>query len=173
MEFLYLSFIAILFWFFQKIADWHNEHWLNWFKWAWVFFGIICWLFWAYLISFSEILQISYLSLIIFWLFAWKIDYINHIIAFIIIIIWMELFWKNDFNIYFYSFIIWFIYYIFKFIKESRFENAITKKFFKYRLQFYIIPIFASLYFNDIFWIIVVFNLLWVYLANKIFKIKQ
>lgn len=172
MEFFYLSLLACLFWFFQKLADWHNEHWLKFFKGAWILFGIICGVFWAYLISYSDILQISYFSLLIFWFLAKKIDYMNHIIAWIIMFIWMLYFWEHNYYIYLYSSLIWWCYFLFKVLKNKNIDNLFFKKIFIYRLHFYFIPIIYSIIFTNFFWLVVIFNLFWVNVANKIFKIN-
>lgn len=173
MEFLYLSSLAFLFWFFQKIADWHNEHWLNWFKWAWIFFGIIWGFIWFILVLSNNLIMITYLAIVLYWIYKLKIDYINHAVSIIIILFWVFLSWNEVSNYYYVLFLLLF-YIIFDLIKIY-FKGKIKylDLFFKYRLQFFIVPIIFSIYIENILWIVIIFNLLGVYFANKIFKIKN
>lgn len=165
-------FIAFLFWFFQKIADWHDEHWLNWFKWAWIFFWIIWWIIWFFLVLSNNLIMITHLAIVLYWIYKLKIDYVNHAISIIIILFWVFLSWYEISN-YYYVFVLLVSYIIFDFIKlklKNKFKYL--DLFFKNRLQFFLIPIIFSIYVWNILWVVIIFNLFWVYFANKIFKIK-
>lgn len=168
MEFFFLSLIATAFWFFQKLADWHNEHWLQWFKWAGMIFWIICWLICAYLVQYNEILMASYISILFYWIYKLKIDYTNHAIA-LIIILFGAFLSKEHFNSIYIG-VLLFAYIVLDFIKHT--FHLKKNYFFKYRLQFIVIPILYSIIIQDILWLVSMFGLFWVYLANKIFRIK-
>ena len=171
-EFLFLSCLAILFWFTQKIADWHNEHWLNWFKWAWILFWIIWGTIWFFLMQVNEIIMVSYLAILLYWIYKLKIDYTNHAISIIIILFWVFLAWFEVYN-YYYVLVLLIWYVIFDFVKQKfKGKWKYFDLFFKYRLQFVIIPCLFALYIQNILWIVIVFNLVGVSLANYIFKIK-
>lgn len=172
MDFLYLSFLAFLFWFFQKIADWHDEHWLNFFYWAWIFFWIIWGIIWFILVLSNNLIMITHLSIVLYWIYKLKIDYVNHAISVIIILFWVFLSWYEVYN-YYYVIIILFSYILFDLIKiKFSNKNNYIKIFYKYRLHFFLVPILFSIYMKDILWIVIIFNIFWVYAANKIFKIK-
>lgn len=172
MDFLFLSFLSFFFWFFQKIADWHDEHWLNFFKWAWIFFWIIWWTIWYYLVVSNNLVMITHLAIVLYWIYKLKIDYINHAISIIIILFWVFLssYWIQN---YYYVLGLLIFYIGFDFIKlKFRKKYKYLNLFFNYRLHFIIIPIIFSALLQNIFWIVIIFNLLWISAANRIFKIK-
>lgn len=172
MNLLELSILTILFWFFQKLADWHDEHWLNFFMWAWTFFWVIWWMIWFYLIQTNEILMINYLALISYWIYKIKIDYLNHAISVIIMLIWIVLSNYSKDSIY-YAISLLLSYIAFDIIKHSSLnKNKIINLFYKYRLQFILIPIFFWIYIESIISFIIPLGLLWVIIANKLFNIK-
>lgn len=80
-EFLILSLLAACFGATQKLADAHHEHGLSLFPHAAILFGVLCGAVGAYLISFSSILQATYLGPLIYWFYKRKIDCPQHIIA--------------------------------------------------------------------------------------------
>lgn len=168
MSFFILSVLSILFWFFQKLADWHHEHWLNFFKHAWIIFWIICGSIGAYLISYNEILAINYLAILFYWVYKIKIDCLYHSLALIIMIGWL-LHSNIHFNIYI-VFLLLLSYILFDFLKHNT-NNKYIKKFFQFKLQFIFTPLIYSIIIQDIYGAIITFNLIGVYLANKIFKI--
>ena len=168
MDLAILFFLAISFWFFQKIADWHNEHGLKWFPFANVFFGIIWWGIGFYLVGYSQIIATAYLAIVFYWIYKLKIDHINHAISILIILFSVFL---SQTKIDVFSIVCLLFSYIAIDIIKHRYHLE-KSYFFKYRLQFVLVPIIYSIVIQDIFGWVIIFNLFGVSLANKIFKIK-
>jgi len=80
-EFLILSLLSLFFGATQKLGDAHHEHGLSLFPHAAILFGVLCGAIGAYLISFSSLLQATYLGPLIYWFYKRKIDCPQHIIA--------------------------------------------------------------------------------------------
>lgn len=88
----------------------------------------------------------SYISIIFYWIYKLKIDYINHAVA-LIIILFGAFLSKNHFNVI-EIFLLLFAYITMDFIKQT--FHLKNSYFFKYRLQFIVIPILYSIIIQDI-----------------------
>lgn len=171
-DFIVYSIWATLFWFFQKITDWLNEHWLNFFKWAKYVSGILAWIsvFLVIYLSNSPIILSTYLSLLLYWLWLQKVDNNWHMITAFFMLFAMLL--NKAMFLWVDVLLLLCSYIIFNYIKK--FENIKILKFiFKYKIHFFIIPFAYSVIKWDMYWFsIVFFNLLGTFIANRMFKLK-
>lgn len=173
LEFLLLSFFAVSFWFTQKLTDWHHEHWLNFFPYAKIFFWILAWIITFFLISYNEVLLITYFSLLLYWLILLKVDNHWHMITAIFMIFWVLYYWNNHQFFPIYIILSMFLWYFFLNFIRKNLNIKLLKWFFKYKLHFFIPPIILAFYLNNFYaFSMVLFNLIWTYLAVYIFKIK-
>ena len=172
MEFVILSSLAFLFWMSQKLTDWHHEHGLSFFPWAKIFFWVLAWIITFYLISYNEVLFITYFSLLLYWLILLKVDNHGHMITAIFMIFGVLYFWNhNTFPIL--EVFLMFLSYCFLNFVRKKLKIKILHKFFKYRIHFFIPPIILAIYLWNIYALsMVFFNISWTYFANYIFKIK-
>lgn len=168
MEFLYISVLSFLFWFFQKIADGHNEHGLDWFPHAGILFWVIWWGIGYYLVGYNQIITVIYLAIVLYWIYKLKVDHINHAISILIILFGVFLSQSGIDTISVACLL--FSYILIDIIKHK--FHLERSYFFRYRLQFVLIPIIYSIIIQDILGSVIIFNLLGVSLANKIFRIK-
>ena len=167
MEFLYLSFYSFLFGLTQKIADDHYDEGLFLFKYSDIVFGIILGIFGFILISYSPILQVAYLGLLLYWIYRKKIDCKQHIIAaflmFIGIIYSLEFLSSSLLP----SVGIFLGYTIFDVIKKHTLKH---RWFFKKHFHFHIIHIIYSYFSGSLYgYSSLVFNLIGIHMG-KIFK---
>lgn len=171
MEFVFLSSLSFLFGFFQKIADAHDEHGLRWFHWANLFFGIIWWIIGGYLINYSEVLFVTYMSLNFYWIYKLKFDYMNHAVS-LIIMLFLAFLSNTAFP---YIQIVWLLiaYIIIDIIKHS-YPKITSSFFFRYKLHFFLVPLIYSIAIANIYgFSTVVFNLAGTFVANRLFKLKR
>lgn len=161
--------IAIVSWFLWKLADSFHEHWLkNFFKWAWFLFSILRGLLVWFLISQSEVIYVSYIAIIFYWIYKVKFDYSDHAISLIIIITFMNFY--SDFFNYIHIFILLWLYIFVDFIKKLQLE--LLKNFFHNKLQFILIPILYFFYTGNILSFVVIWNLVWSLSVKYFFNIK-
>lgn len=173
LEFLYLSISALAFGFSQKLTDWHNEHWLNFFLYAKIFFWVLAWFITFFLISYNEVLLVTYFSLLLYWFFLLKVDNHWHMITAIFMIFWVLYYWNNYWYFPIYEILFMFLWYLVLNFVRKKLNIKFLSKFFKYKLHFFIPPIIFTIYSGNIYaFSMVLFNLLWTYLAVYTFKIK-
>jgi len=172
-EFLWLSTLALLFWFTQKLTDAHHEHWLNFFPFAKIFFWFVAWIITFILISYDEVLLVTYLSLLLYWLFLLKVDNHGHMITAIFMLFWALFYWNTHWNFPIFQILNMFLWYLLlNFVRKDLQVNCLAW-LFNYRIHFFIPPIIYAAYSNNIYaFTMVVFNLIWTYIAVYIFKIK-
>ncbi|HBB27182.1 TPA: hypothetical protein DCZ36_01635 [Candidatus Gracilibacteria bacterium] len=168
MEFIYISALSFLFGFFQKIADGHNEHGLNWFPYAGILFGVIWGGIGYYLVGYNQVITSIYLAIVLYWIYKLKVDHTNHAIS--VLMILFGVFLSHN-SIDTGSVVYLLLSYILIDIVKHKFDLE-RSYFFRYRLQFILIPIIYSVIIQDIFGSVIIFNLLGISLANKIFRIK-
>ena len=173
LEFLYLSFLALLFWCTQKLTDGHHEHWLNFFPYAKIFFWIVAGIITFFLISYNETLLVTYFSLLLYWFFLLKVDNHWHMITAIFMMFWV-LYYGNIYgNFPIYIILFMFLWYVFLNFIRKKWNIKFLTSFFKYKLHFFIPPIIYAFYANDFYaFSMVLFNLIGTYFAVYIFKIK-
>ena len=111
-EFLWLSTLALLFWFTQKLTDAHHEHWLNFFPFAKIFFWFVAWIITFILISYDEVLLVTYLSLLLYWLFLLKVDNHGHMITAIFMLFWALFYWNTHWNFPIFQILNMFLWYL-------------------------------------------------------------
>lgn len=157
MEFIVLLSLSFISWISGKLADAFHEHGLkSFFPGAGMLFSIIWWLIVWFLISQSSIIYISYVTIIFYWIYKVKFDYSDHAIALLIIIYFMI-----QYHWYFQLWdiaILFFVYVVIDYVKSLKISILIP--LYKNKIQFLIIPIAYCIYANDIFWIVVLGNLI-------------
>ena len=100
-EYIFLSIFSILYAVSMKISDLLDEHEKHFFKGDKILFGVLCGLFGCVLIVYNTIVANVIFAMIIGFVVRKKIDYLNHIIAFIIISSCFLYFSQIIYNIYF------------------------------------------------------------------------
>lgn len=174
MDIILLLIGTFFFWLFIKLADAHDEHGMKSFRWAWMLFGILWWLFWAYIVSFSSDLHALYLSIIFYWLYKFKIDYPNHAIGTIIMLFGAFMFqWEF---LWIPTALLLLSYILWDFIKvRNKFvwKNSIITKIFRLKPQFIVWPVLFSILTWDLLILSYYIILLVRSLAIKVFKIDQ
>lgn len=172
-EFIIYSTLAMWFWFFQKITDWHHEHWLDFFYWAKYVSGILAWIcsFACIYYSNNPVIIGTYASLLFYWFWLQKVDNDWHMIT-AFFMLFAILLSRAIFPFYDVIYL-FFAYIIFNYIRKNLNLN-IFQIIFKYKLHFLIIPIIYSIYKYNIYWFsIVFFNLFGTFIANRIFNLKK
>lgn len=173
-ESIYLIVATIIFGITIKLADAHDEHGMKSFPWAAMIYGVLWWISWAYIISFSSEMQALYLSIIFYWIYKFKIDYPNHAIWTIIMLFWAFMF-KWQF-LYLETFLLLWSYISFDYFKrlnKNKLKNNFLTWFFKYKPQFIIWPVLFAIIYN--YPLIMTYYIV-IYLRNliiEIFKIDQ
>lgn len=173
-EFLYISFLAFLFWFFLKLADAHNEHGMKSFLWAGLLYGILWWAVWAYLITYSQNLFTFYLATLFYWMYKLKLDYVNHALAGIIMFA-AALYHGYDFRIFEVLILLLSVASIdyLKVLNKNKLKNNFLNSFFKYKPQFLIGPIIFAIVLKDILILTYFASIGAKYVTIKLFKINN
>lgn len=100
-EWLILIFISILYAVTMKIADLLDEHGISWFKGDRIVFGVLCGMTGCFLIVCNDIIANIIFAMVMGFVIRKRIDYTNHIVAFIIITSSFIIFTDVIYEIYF------------------------------------------------------------------------
>lgn len=150
---------AVLFGITMKIADLLDEHGLKWFKGSPIIFGFLWGIFGALLILSNPIIANIYLALILAFILRRRIDYLNHVIAAIIMILTFFATQIINWNVLIYFFIVFALFGL----ATDYFENKkyprnfflkFLRKFVDLRAQYYLFPLLYSIYTG--FWLVFV-----------------
>jgi hypothetical protein len=163
-----LPLVSLLFGVTQKIADGHDEHGLNWFPGAPIFFGLTWGLLGCVLVRATPAHFSIYFSLCLYWIFKLKIDYTNHATAIILIFISAL---NVDFKISVKAIIsLLMTYIILDFVKV--YLNLHKLWFYRYWIHFLIIPILFDVMNGNLYTTpCIVSNLVGIRLSKKLFSI--
>ena len=142
---------SILFGITMKIADLLNEHKLKWFKGSAILFGFLWGGFGALLILSNLLIANVYLALILAFVLRYRIDYLNHGIAVIIMFLVFLSTQMVDWNVLLFFFIIFATFGLLTDYFENRKypKNIIlrlSRKFIDLRAQYYLFPFLYSLF---------------------------
>ncbi|RLG20126.1 hypothetical protein DRN67_00790 [Candidatus Micrarchaeota archaeon] len=113
-EIIYLMAASALFGYFRKVADLLDEHGLKWFNGAEMATGIAVGILGAYLVSYEPVLANVILAMIAALIVRGKVDYINHLLASIIILLSFPLFAPFDYSIFISFFMVFAVFGAFK-----------------------------------------------------------
>lgn len=164
--------LSALFGFSVKTADLLDEHGLKLFKGAPIFFGILWGVIGSLLILSSNLMAVFFLAILLQWILRFRIDYLNHGIAAVIMVITF-LYNLNSFDMNWIVFLTIFISYsIFGLLNDASDRKEIKGKlgkFFKLNIHLIIFPALLILINMD-YWIILgssIFQILFYNLASK------
>ncbi|EKD44481.1 MAG: hypothetical protein ACD_71C00124G0008 [uncultured bacterium (gcode 4)] len=173
-ETLYILIATFWFWVFIKLADAHDEHGMKSFYGAALLYGVLWGVFGAYMISFSPHLHALYLSILFYWIYKFKIDYINHAIGAIIMFLWAFLFkWEFLFGWTVFLLLSYMGLDYLKILNKTQFKNPYLAQFFRFRPQFIFWPVTFAIVTQDpiiLSYYIVIYVRMWII---KIFRIDQ
>lgn len=159
--------------FTAKLVDGHHEHGLDFFPHAGLLFAVATGLIWGYAMTRSPILLSGFMGLVFFWIYKLAWDCVNHAIILILILLFAM---SSDYRIDSgYTIAILFGYVLFQHVKNtvpSPRWRAIHTFFYKYRLDFLLIPLGYSLFVGPQ-GIAVYFTSLGTIAANKVFHIPR
>jgi hypothetical protein len=147
--------ISLIFGISQKLADAVNEHGTVLFKGANIFFGIIFGISGSILISIDSTFAEFYLGLVLYWLIADKLDFLNHQLSgSIMILVALYNLNSSDINVLNIIFVIS-IFFLFKIVKNylSSFNLQINYSFEK-KIHHFVIAIILGLWFSN--WLITI-----------------
>lgn len=159
--------------FVGKLADAHHEHGLNYFPHAGLLFAVVTGLIWGYVMTRSAILLTGFMGLVFFWIYKLTWDCVNHAILLILILLFAL---NGDYRIdNGYAIAILFVHILFHHFKNTAPSprwRGVHAFFYKYRLDFLLIPLGYSLFVGPQG--IVVYFFYWgTIAANKVFHIPR
>lgn len=171
---LLVAFMLYMSWIIWKIADWHVDNWINFWKKYTYLWDISRALLWILAFFFSHNLYIVLVSVILYWVYKIKFDFTNHALTLITFIIWI-IYYNNlnhdlIVNYWFektilYILLLLFIYIILSYLKKYNKAFCFTLSLF--------IPAIFWIFTKDIYAGLSIFFFLWWVSSMYVFKMKQ
>lgn len=159
--------------FIGRLVDAHHEHGLNFFPYAGLLFSVITGLIWGYAMTRSAILLTGFMGLVFFWIYKLTWDCVSHAITLILILLFAL---NSDYRIDTGNAVaILFAHALFHQLKNtvpSARWSGLHALFYRYRLDFLLIPLTYSLFVGPQ-GLVVYFTYPGVIAANKVFCIPR
>lgn len=147
-EFLFITFLLLLFGVFSKICDDFYDENIKPFTYAGVVFGFATGMIGAFMVSYSPILQATHIGPLAYWAYKNKIDCLGHKIATIMILIAFFLSFEMLHDSWNGIFFIFMGYLVSDIIKHRLKKFQL---FFAYRLHFHLVCITYAIWISNIY----------------------
>ncbi len=167
---------AALFGTTMKIADLLDEHSLKWFRGSALLFGVVYAIFGTLMILGNNLLANFLLAMLIHWILRYRVDYLNHGLAFSIMLLAFVYNLPNfiiDWLLFLAIFITYSVHGLLNDAADRKEISGILAKYFESNSHYFTIPIVLTII-NPTYWIILVVSALHItlYETTKHFGMK-